>query len=218
MYNNKISSLINKILFRKPSYPSLRYRYFCKLLEKDFVDTKGATLLAVSPICKPKFAINFALFLGYSLSNELNARVMLVDTNFSMSRNSLTARLNARNREGFFQLVQGESDSLVDKVLETSVKNVFLLPSGANKATVRSVIDHDRLAQICEEAKTMVDYVIFVQDDIRADTRYVSLSYLINMNLLLIQKNSTLLSDIDECQKLYQDNDINQYKLIMTSI
>jgi len=201
----------------RTSYPSLRYRYFCKLLEQDFKDKEGAILIAISPICKRNAARDLLLFLGYSLSNELGARVLLVDTVFEDGKDSLSARLNAKSKDGFLQLMSSDSSSLDETIVKTAVKNVFFLPSGANEETVRLVMEPAKLAKACRELELFVDYVIFLQDDLRIDTRYINLSNLVDLNLLLVQENATLLSDIDECQKLYDDNNISAYKLLMTT-
>lgn len=217
MRSNKLYNFINKKILGKSSYPSLKYRYFCKLLEKDFQNRDGATLIAVSPICKRSAARDLLLFLGYSLSNELNARVLLVDTVFENGSDSLSARLNSKSRDGFLQFISSDDRSLDDMIEKTAIKNVFFLPSGANEETVRLIMEPEKLAKACRELALFVDYVIFLQGDLRVDTRYISLSYLVDLNLLLVEENATLLSDIDECQKLYDDNNISDYKLLMTT-
>ena len=214
---SKIYKYLRKKIFGKSSFPSLKYRYFCKLLEKDLADLDAPLSMAVSTLCSMREATNFLLFLSYSLSSELNARVLLVDSTFIYERSSLTSRLNAHLREGFVQLVTGDVDLQHPPILTTAVKNVHFLPSGAKKETMSAIVDHERLQQVIEILASDYDYVIFLQDDLRGDTRYIHISKQVKFNLLLVEEYGTLMSDIDECQNLYLNNNIKDFRLVMTA-
>ncbi|MEM7363052.1 MAG: hypothetical protein AAF525_03455 [Pseudomonadota bacterium] len=198
-------------------HASLSYRYFCKLLEREFSDMERGTTLAISSLCREKQATNLILFLGYSLASELNARVLLVDTSLR-GEHSMSSLLGADQTGGYLQLISGDEVSDPQQYIRaTEVGGVSLLPSGLTGQSWRTIIDQKRLAGLLGDLSERFDFVIFQQGDISSDTRYMLLSEKADMNFCLVEENRTLMSDLDSCERLYRENQIEDLKLLLIS-
>tara|TARA_Y100001001_G_C7934399_1_gene283246 strand:- start:245 stop:931 length:687 start_codon:yes stop_codon:yes gene_type:complete len=212
------SFLVHK-LTGKPKYASVSYRYMCKSIQRELkhVDPERAKMLALSSMPTPVFAVNLALFLGFSLASELNAKVLLIDSVVRQSDDTLSDKLGLNSEKGFFQLcTQADTDAL-SLCQNTEVASVDVLPSGQFEFANAVILDHRLLDLQLAALSNHYDYLIFTQGDIREDTRYMAISERVDLNLLVVEENRSFMHDIDELHRLFRDSELDNLKLVMTT-
>ncbi|TPV55454.1 hypothetical protein FJ444_17305 [Aestuariibacter sp. GS-14] len=215
----RLNSFLVHKLTGKPKYASVSYRYMCKSIQRELkhVSLDRAKMLALSGMPTPAFAVNLALFLGFSLASELNARVLLIDSVVRHPDDTLSDKLGLIGEKGFFQLCTQSEIEALSLCKNTQVKSVDVLPSGQFEFASAVILDHGLLDQQISKLSQHYDYLIFTQGDIREDTRYMAISERVDLNLLVVEENRSFMHDIDELYRLFRDSELDNLKLVMTT-
>lgn len=212
--------LVSKVTKDK-KYASVSYRYLCKSIETELRGHENNTkLLAVTFVDHISPATELSMFLGFSLASELEAKVLLIETLIKPKESSLQDKLSPSHCDnGFLQLVSSELgiDAIDTVITNTAIKGVDFLPSGASDKSSSTILKKDQLNQLIEKLSESYDYLVFLQDDIRSDTRYMMVSSAVHLNFLVLEENRSFLHDVKECEKRFKESELNNLRLIITT-
>lgn len=115
-------------------------------------------------------------------------RVLLVDTD--MRRPRLSNAFGVKPRIGLSSVLLGDS-TLEEAVLETPVKNLYLLPSGPIPPNPTELMMTDRFRSVLDELSSRYDRVIFDSPPIAPVTDAIVLSSLVDGVMLVVKSGVT---------------------------
>lgn len=215
-WNDRLWQFFREAILRRRQPATHAYRYFCKLLATEYKEGDECLSIAVSSVgVSPRDVGNTILMLAYSLHQEMEARVLVIDTVFTDLEDTLSKRFRSDQQAGFFQVVQNPDADPRSMVLPTAEEGVFIMPSGIDGSAgfqrQRTVL----LERFLQEMGSEYDYLLFLQGDILADTRYMSLAERVGLNLFIAEENRTLLGDLREREALYAANGIEQVRYLL---
>lgn len=212
--------LVSKVTKNK-KYASVSYRYLCKQIERDLkAQESEANVIAVTFVSSIKPATELCMFLGFSLASELGGRIILVETLMKQKEGSLQDKLACEPQQnGFLQLASraANTDNLSSLITKTAVETIDFLPSGANENTSSLILQKDAIDDLFATLRNDYDYIVLLQDDIRLDTRYLAVSGMANINLLLVEENRSFMHDVQESKQRFAEREVENLRLVMTT-
>lgn len=210
-----------KLLVSERPPASTGYRFLVQRLVSDLAQQPpadfGHTLL-FSNMADPHLGNETLLLLSYYLADEMDASVVVVDA--TLNQTGVTAWLNLTGVAGFAHLIrmQGDDGAEHERInIPTIAEGVSCLPSGfghADYAVPRiGTADAQRLKAFLSER---FDFVIFQQQGICTDTRYIGLARQANLVMLHMRERETATRAFDAAQSCFNALGIDGIRHVLT--
>lgn len=206
----------NLLNFFAPKDPASRsYRYLARKIEEDLGDEcKSRTLILTSP-CSADLVADTLMMFSYFLQDELDCKVLMVDGTFR--KDGLSRRFMPGVYPGFMDLLYGnEALEADDLVVPTGRRNIFMLPSGNSPKSGFSSLNPEKVKSLLRQLESGFDYILIQQGSILRDTRYLPFTSMVDRILLLVEEGETLVSELEECQRLFQEYRLSNVRLVMS--
>ena len=166
-------------------------------------DARTISLASAMPGAGKTF---LALQLGYSLAQERDRRVVLVDGD--NARSSLTRQLEVRQRPGFYDLLHDPALALGDVLLDTDCAGLRVIPSGNHCADAVELINSDRarslLAALLAEDPGLL--VLIDGPPLLVSPDALALSGLAGQVLMVVEAGHTSDHDLDQALDMLDEN------------
>jgi len=201
--------------FRNPVLPSNAYRYLARQIVQDLIEVKGGKSLVFSSGTDMTTNSEVLLMLSHFLQDELRSSVLIIDATFKA--NGLTQLLNLGEREGIMDALSiKEPQPSIDSVVHLIKENVFFIASGNSAEHPVPYISERQARSIIDELTKKFDYVIFQQDQIQMDTRYLPFAKSVDLVLLHLEERNTLISSFDEIKEVFADHQIYNTRYLLS--
>lgn len=213
IYDGWVEKLMKLIGPKGPA--SRSYRYLARKIEEDLPGrSKGRTLIFTSPGSADLVSDTLMMF-SYFLQDELDCNVLIIDGTFR--KDGLSKRLMHEESAGLMDLVYGNGTLATDDLIKpTDKNNIFLLPLGNTPKTRFSSPNPEKLKSLLRQFESRFDYVLIQQGSILRDTRYLLFTALADRIFLLVEEGETLVSELEECQRLFREYRLSNVRLIMS--
>jgi tyrosine-protein kinase Etk/Wzc len=210
-HNNKETELV---VHEKPkssiaeSFRTLRTNVHYILLEnKSHVISISST---VSGEGKTFCAINIGSIFAIS-----NKKTLLVG--LDLRKPKLHKDLNLENEIGMSSYLIGKN-TLAEILIETSIPNLFVIPSGPVPPNPAELIESDKFAMFMEEARAEFDYIVLDTPPIALVTDALLISKHCDANLFVIRQNYSTKTVVKLVNELKENKKIKNFAIVLNDV
>lgn len=196
-------------------HASRSYRYLARKIEEDLSASRKSHALIFTSPCSAELVADTLMMFSYFLQDELDCKVLMVDGTFR--QDALGLRFMPGVYPGFMDLLYGnEALEPGDLIVPTGRKNIFLLPSGNSPKAGFSSLNPEKIKSLIRQLEVGFDYILIQQGSILRDTRYLPFTSLVDRILLLVEEGETLVTELEECQRLFREYKLSNVRLVMS--
>ncbi|PCI76880.1 MAG: hypothetical protein COB20_09355 [SAR86 cluster bacterium] len=210
-------AIVNNIKqrFSNPVLPSNAYRYLARQIVQDLIEVQGGKSLVFSSGTDMRTNSEVLLMLSHFLQDELSSSVLIIDATFKA--NGLTQLLNLDERQGIMDALSiKDPQPSIDSVIHPIKENISFIASGNSAEHPVPYISEKQARSIIDELTKKFDYVIFQQDQILMDTRYLPFAKSVDLVLLHLEERNTLISNFDEIKEVFADHQIYNTRYLLS--
>lgn len=213
MYDGWIGKLMKLIAPKDPA--SRSYRYLARKIEEELSGSHaGRTLIFTSP-CTAGLVADTLMMFSYFLQDELDCNVLVIDGTFRYD--GLSERFMHKGSPGLMDLLYGNNElNPADLIRPTDKKNIFLLPSGSAPKARFPSLRSEKIKSLIRQLEGQFKYILIQQGSILKDTRYLLFTSLVDRIFLLVEEGETLVSELEECQRLFREYKLSNVRLVMS--
>ncbi len=121
--------------------------------------------------------------------SQLEEKVLVLDTDLRKSR--LHRIFNLRNIPGLCEYLTGKV-SLEEAIQETSIENIWLLPSGSIPPNPAELLNSTRMKELMEELKKTFDIILLDTPPVMAVVDAIIISSIVDSTVCIIQAGKTM--------------------------
>ena len=193
---------------------SKTYRFLARQIVSDLAGIESTPKIVFSSTGDLDLNSEILLMLAYFLQDEYGCNVLLIDGTFR--KGGISDRLGINNPVGFMDYLCGEHWKPNPLITGTANKNIFVMPAGSTPFLGPQFLERGLLESRLQTAARGFRYLFLQQDCILNDSRYLGLNQVCDLVLLHAVERETRLQELEECQKLYEDQMIHNVRLILS--
>ena len=152
--------------------------------------------------------------LAYFLQDEFDCKVLLIDG--TLNNGGISDYLGVQDSIGFTGYFCGVHRFFKSMILETLHKNISVMPAGTNPSHKQLYFERSVVESQLKTVALGFDYVFIQQGGILKDSRYLDINEMVDLVLLHVAERETRLSELEACQKAYEDHMIHHVKIILS--
>ncbi len=198
----------------KPQEPASRsYRFLARQLQTDLEAHEAPRLIALTSSHEIEADTEVALMLAFALQDEFDARVLIIDATFGTGGPG--APLGLLDTPGFMDAVYTGQCEPRDLIAPTARRGVSAISAGRPPVGGFPPLKPEVVRAFLEQATSGFDYVLVQQGPALKDTRHILVASQMDLTLILVQENVTMLEDLERCQRALADNQIPDFRVVM---
>lgn len=201
-------------LLPQQKYASRAYRYLGRKLVADLASVESTPQIVFSSTGDLELNSEILLMLAYFLQDEFDCNVLLIDGTFR--KGGVSDYLGIDSRTGFTDYICGAYAHPKPLVTGTANQNIFVMPAGSTVFPGPQHLEPNALRSRLKAAESGFEYVFIQQDCILEDSRYLRFNEIADIVLLHVAERETRITELEACQKVYEDHMIGGVKLILS--
>ena len=198
---------------RRPA--SRSYRYMSRLIEREFPVGESGVCLAFTSSDTDQTTTDALLMLAYCLRNELDSRVLIIDSRLKDPAGGLTGRLGLLDAPGLVEILREGPAGHEAMIRPTAIAGVDVLPVGGPRAGASIPLDRERLRGLLDAAKARYDHVLVGVGSVLQDTRHVLAVAEADAVFILAHENKTFLESLDNCRHQLLSNGVADVRVLV---
>lgn len=214
---DKANAILNgtKQRFSNPVLASNAYRYLARQVVQDLMEIEGGKSLVFSSGTDMTTNSEVLLMFSHFLQDELSSSVIIIDATFKA--NGLTQLLKLGSRNGIMDILSTKQPTpTIDSVIYSLKENVSFIARGNSADHPVPYVTEQQAESIISELTQEFDYVIFQQDQIQMDTRYLPFAKSVDLVLVHLEERSTRISSYDEIKEVFADHQIYNTRYLLS--
>jgi len=151
---------------------------------------------------KTFFCVNLAL----SVALEQDTTVLLIDAN--IKKPSLNNALGIEAKKGLMEYLTGEVDSIADVMIETSIRNLKIIPAGEVHFRATELLASEKMKQLTEELALRYPdrLVVFDAPHLIGVNETAVLANLMGQAIITVESNKTQIDNLKLIKSTINDN------------
>ncbi len=182
----------------------LKYGNLDKVLKTvlitSFNDNEGKSIIAS----------NLAILLANN-----GAKVLLVDLNFINPKLSKLFEVNPFPFLAHFLLRKKEVDDIIKK---SKIENLNIITETEVTKHLSSIVNSHRLKDFIKIVSNKYDFVILDTASLTALNEIITISQIVDQTIIVARSNQTQQSDVSEITSLFEQNNINNYSIVLNDV
>jgi protein-tyrosine kinase len=169
------------------SVASEHFRRFRFKLKK-IIDMHSNTVLAFTSSVSNEGRTFFSINLAMILAENNDGKILVVDTDFEA--NKLNGSIDLKSDQGFAELISGKC-RIEDVLLDGPITGLSFLPAGDHQQVNANSINFENMKQVMKDLRKQFDIIIMIVPPILEVPEAVSLSFISDGVILVIDESST---------------------------
>ena len=195
--------------------PSNSYRYLARQVVQDLIEIESGKSIVFSSATDMGTSSEILLMFSHFLQDELSSSVLIIDASFKA--NGLTQLLDLGERKGIIDVLSTkEPQPSFDSVTHPLKENISFIAAGNSTEHPVPYVTEQQVRSIIDDLTKKFDYVIFQQDQIQMDTRYLPFAKSVDLVLLHLEERNTRIKSFDEIKGVFADHQIHNAKYLIS--
>ena len=176
-------------------------------------DIKTLVVTSTSPEeCKTSVVINLGIVIA-----QAGKRVLLIDGD--LRNPSIHKNLELKNEKGLSTIFLRDEPMDIDKyVIQYSVNNLFILPSGPLPPNPSELLASERMKQFLARAKEKYDFIIFDSPPLLPVTDAAVVSKICDGTVLLVRSGKAVIQATHRVKTILSNLKINVLGVVITDV
>jgi capsular exopolysaccharide synthesis family protein len=164
-----------------------------------FKQAKRLRTLLITSVSSSEGKTLTAINLALTIAQEIDQRVLLVDSN--LKRPSVHSVLGLSAEKGLVDVLRGES-LIADVMLKTRISNFAVVPSGSKSEESRELLNGEKMQEVLAASAELFDWVILNSPPLVPFEDVEGLSSLVDGILVVVGARQTRQSVVSRIQPL----------------